>query len=451
MSIVNEVTGTQNRFHATAHENEIRQKTRGSWQRYQRACRTIAGGVSSGLRRSARPYPLYFERGIGSKIFDVDGNGYLDYTLAWGPLILGYSHPQVVAAVQRQAAAGFTFGAQHDLEFEVSELLNRTIPCADLVCYANSGTEIIQVALRLARAITGRKKYLKFEGHYHGWSDEALVSYHPRAGDPVNTPIAVGAGQLPHNAVVIATWNDRESVEKIFHEQAGEISAVLFEPLLANSGCIPPDPGFLEFLREISSRHNALLIFDEVITGFRIDLGGAQGRWGLTPDLATYAKAVGGGVPLSVLAGRREFMKHIAEGEVVHAGTLNGNPLSLAAAHATLNVLAADTGSIYPAMRTRADRLRAGIGAAFQKAGVHVVLSGDGPVFQIFFMEKPARNYRDTLAAHSALYSDFAIALLNRGVLVLPDGRWYVSAAHSNEDIDRTLDVVQSVCADYAG
>ena len=451
MSIVNEATETRNRFRATVHENEVRSKTSGSWQRYQRACQTIAGGVSSGLRRNARPYPLYFERGAGPKIFDVDGNGYLDYTLAWGPLILGHSHPQVVEAVQQQAKLGFTFGAQHDLEFEVSELLNRTIPCADLVCYANSGTEIIQVALRLARAITGRKKYLKFEGHYHGWSDEALVSYHPRASDPVNTPAAVGAGQLPHDRVVIATWNDRESVEKMFREQAGEISAVLFEPLLANSGCIPPAPGFLEFLREISSRYKALLIFDEVITGFRIDLGGAQGRWGLTPDLATYAKAVGGGVPLSVLGGRREFMKHIAEGEVVHAGTLNGNPLSLAAARATLKVLAADNGALYPAMRARADRLREGIGAALETTGLQVVLSGDGPVFQISFMEKPARNYRDTLAARTAIYSDFAVALLNRGVLVLPDGRWYVSAAHGEADIDRTLEVVRSVCADYAG
>lgn len=451
MSIVNEATETRNRFEAASHESEIRKKTTGSWQRYQRACRTLAGGVSSGLRRNARPYPLYFERGAGSKLVDVDGNSYLDYTLAWGPLILGHSHPQVVEAVQRQAAAAFTFGAQHDLEFEVSELLNRTIPCADLVCYANSGTEIIQVALRLARAITGRKKYLKFEGHYHGWSDEALVSYHPRASDPANAPVAVGAGQLPHDTVVVATWNDRESVERIFREQAGEISAVLFEPLLANSGCIPPAPGFLEFLREISSRHEALLIFDEVITGFRIDLGGAQGRWGLTPDLATYAKAVGGGVPLSVLAGRQEFMKRITDGQVVHAGTLNGNPLSLAAARATLNVLAADNGSIYPAMRARADHLREGMAAALQKAGLDVVLLGDGPVFQISFMEKPARNYRDTLAAQSAIYSDFAIAMLNRGVLVLPDGRWYVSAAHSEEDIDRTLEVVRSVCADYAG
>jgi glutamate-1-semialdehyde 2,1-aminomutase len=407
----------------------------------------LAGGVSSGMRRAAKPYPLFFEYGAGSQVFDVDGNGYWDYGLAWGPLIVGHSHPKVVEAVQRQAGRALTFGAQHDLEFEVSELLNRTIPCADLVCFANSGTEIVQVALRLARAITGRTKYLKFEGHYHGWSDEALVAYHPGAADSLEHPAPVGAGQLPHDHVIVAEWNNRQHVELIFSERSQEISAIVCEPLLANSGCIPPAPGFLEFLREISRHQNALLIFDEVITGFRVDLGGAQSRWGVTPDLATYAKAVGGGVPLSVLAGRAEFMEHIVSGEVVHAGPLNGNPLCLAAARATIELLAADNGSIYRSLRARADRLREGIAASLKETGLPVATSGDGPVFQVSFMEKPANNYRETLRARTALYSDFALGLLDKGVLVLPDGRWYVSAVHTDEDIDRTLEAVRSVCA----
>jgi len=398
------------------------------------------------MRRAAKPYPLFFDHGTGSRVFDVDGNGYLDYGLAWGPLILGHSHPQVVEAVQRQASRGLTFGAQHDLEFEVSELLNRTIPCADLVCFANSGTEIVQVALRLARAITGRRKYLKFEGHYHGWSDETLVAYHPPEADPLERPSPIGAGQLPHDTVIVAEWNNRQHVERILAERAPEISAIICEPLLANSGCIPPAPGFLEFLREISSRHNALLIFDEVITGFRVDLRGAQGRWGVTPDLATYAKAVGGGVPLSVLAGRLEFMQRIANGEVVHAGTLNGNPLCLAAARAAIEVLAADGGSLYQGLRARADRLREGIAAALNETGIPVTISGDGPVFQVSFMAAPAKNYRDTLRAQTALYADFAMGLLDKGVLSLPDGRWYVSTAHTEEDIDRTLEAVRSLC-----
>jgi glutamate-1-semialdehyde 2,1-aminomutase len=434
-------------FQARLHEQSIRKKTSGSWSRYQRACRTLAGGVSSGMRRAAKPYPLYFEYGAGSRVFDVDGNSYWDYGLAWGPLIAGHSHPKVVEAVRRQAGRALTFGAQHDLEFEVSELLNRTIPCADLVCFANSGTEIVQVALRLARAITGRTKYLKFEGHYHGWSDEALVAYHPGAADPVEHLAPVGAGQLPHDHVIVAEWNNREHVERIFAKHADEISAMICEPLLANSGCIPPAPGFLEFLRTISSRWNALLIFDEVITGFRIDLGGAQGRWGIIPDLATYAKAVGGGVPLSVLAGRAKFMEPIASGEVVHAGTLNGNPLCLAAARATLELLAADGGSIYRGLRARADRLREGIADALNQTGLPLTISGDGPVFQVSFMDSPANNYRETLRAQATLYSDFALGLLDKGVLVLPDGRWYVSTAHTDEDIDHTLEAVRSVCA----
>jgi glutamate-1-semialdehyde 2,1-aminomutase len=431
-------------FHSEVHEKNVREKTSGSWQRHQRSSRTLAGGVSSGMRRAAKPYPLYFERGAGSRVVDVDGNSYLDYGLAWGPLILGHSHPAVVDAIQRQAARALTFGAQHDLEFEVSELLNRAIPCADLVCYANSGTEIVQVALRLARAITGKRKFLKFEGHYHGWSDEALVAYHPPQSDSVEKPSAVGAGQLPHDHVIVAEWNNREHVERIFAERAGEISAIICEPLLSNSGCIPPAPGFLEFLREITRRYGVVLIFDEVITGFRVDLGGAQGRWGVIPDLATYAKAVGGGVPLSVLAGKSEFMQKIANGEVIHAGTLNGNPLSLAAARATIEVLSADR--VYPSMRAKADRLRAGIEGAMKDAGIPVVTSGDGPVFQISFMDATAKNYRDTLRARTDFYADFAMGLLDLGVLTLPDGRWYVSAVHTDEDIDRTLEAVRSLC-----
>jgi glutamate-1-semialdehyde 2,1-aminomutase len=442
---------TFTQFQADSHEDSIRKKTPGSWRFYQRSLRSLAGGVSSSLRRAAKPYPLFFDHGSAAKVYDVDGNRYLDYGLAWGPLILGHAHPTVVEAVQRQAARGLTYGAQHELEFQTSELLTELIPCADLVCFANSGTEIVQVALRLARAVTGRRKYLKFEGHYHGWSDEALIAYHPKADEALDNPSPVGAGQLPPNHVVIAEWNNRKNVEHIFSQHANEISAIICEPLLANSGCIPPEPGFLEFLRDVSVRCGALLIFDEVITGFRVDLRGAQGRWQVTPDLATYAKAVGGGVPFSVLAGRGKFMERIAGGEVIHAGTLNGNPLSLAAAHATLEVLAADNGAVYQQLRARADRLQKGLAAALEKTRLPFTISGDGPVFQVSFSDKRAKNYRETLAASTATYSSFALALLDKGVLVLPDGRWYVSAVHTNEDIDETLEVVQSVCSSSAG
>ena len=428
-------------------ERSVRSKTRGSLERFERSARTLAGGVSSGLRRSARPYPLFFDHGKGSRVWDVDGNEYIDFGLAWGPLILGHAPDCVVEAIKRQASRGFTFGAQHDLEFEVSELLAGIIPCADLVSYANSGTEIVLLALRLARAVTGRTKYLKFEGHYHGWGDQALVSYHPGAGEGEGggrrLPVPVAKGQLPHDHIVIAAWNSRQEVEQSFAEHAGEISAIVCEPLLANSGCIPPAEGFLEFLRETATRNGALLIFDEVITGFRLGLGGAQTRFAVTPDLATFAKAVGAGLPLSVLAGKKEYMELIAAGDVVHAGSMNGNPLILSGAKAAIEELRRGETTIYPRMRRLGEELAAGLVENFRKVGLSAVSTGDGPVFTIHVQSETPRTYRDTLASDKQIWSDFALALLDEGVIILPDGRWYISAAHLTEDIDATLAAVE--------
>jgi glutamate-1-semialdehyde 2,1-aminomutase len=429
-------------FRPADRERSVRAKTAGSLARFERSSRSLAGGVSTGLRRSARPYPLFFERGEGARIIDVDANAYLDYSLAWGPLILGHAPAAVTEAVRRQAALGTTFGAQHDLEFEVAERLVQAIPCADLVAYANSGTEIVQVALRLARAVTGRPKYLKFEGHYHGWDDSVLVSYHPSAeeiGGAAGAAVSVGAGQRPPAAAIIAQWNDPESVEAAFAVHCAEISAVICEPLLANSGSIPPAPGFLESLRDLTRAHGALLIFDEVITGFRLAYGGAQERYGVLPDLATFAKAVGAGTPLSVLAGRREYMHRISEGSVVHAGTLNGNPLSLAAAKAALDTLRAYGTEGYESLRRRADRLRAGLESILRARGLPVCSCGDGAVFSLQRSGRPPRNYRDTLREPGKWYADFALAMLDEGILLLPDGRWYVSFAHTDADIDQTL------------
>ena len=435
---------------AAEREAHVRGKISGSLARYGRAQKSLAGGVSTALRRSARPSPLYFERGSGCRITDVDGNQYLDYTLAWGPLILGHAPECINQAVAAQLQRGHTFGAQHDLEFEVAELLCHHIPCADLVAFANSGTEIVQVALRLARAATGRSKYLKFEGHYHGWDDSVLVSYRPTRPQieaASGQPIPVGMGQRPNRETVAVEWNDREAVERAFAECGAELAAVVCEPLLCNSGCVPADSGFLHFLREITREHGALLIFDEVITGFRLALGGAQEYYGITPDLATFAKAAGGGLPLSVLAGRHQYMGLIANGQVVHAGTLNGNPLALAAAKATILALAADEGAIYRQLWQQGECLRLGLEAALRGAGWPVVTAGGGPVFHLSFMDRPARTYRDTLSADTARYSDFGLALLDEGVLVLPDGRWYLSAAHSAADVDETLEAVARALA----
>jgi glutamate-1-semialdehyde 2,1-aminomutase len=424
-------------------DESVRRKTPGSFERYERAKRTLAGGVSSGLRRIARPYPLYFDHGKGSRVWDVDGNKYIDYGLAWGPLILGHAPDCVAEAISKQVRKALTFGAQHDLEIEVAELLTQVIPCADQVSWANSGTEVVLLALRLARAVTGRTKYLKFEGHYHGWGDQALVSYHPAADEGEGTggriPVPVAKGQLPHDHVVVAAWNSRAEVERAFAEHGSEISAIFCEPLLANSGCIPAEDGFLQFLRDTATRNGALLVFDEVITGLRLELGGGQTRYGVTPDLATFAKAVGAGLPLSVLAGKREYMSLIASGEVVHAGSLNGSPLVLSGAKAALNELREGESEIYPRMRQLGERLAAGLVATLRGIGLAAVSTGDGPVFTIHLQSSVPRTYRDTLASDKQRWSDFVLALLDEGVLILPDGRWYLSAAHSESDVDETL------------
>lgn len=433
-------------FAPDVREASVRGKTGGSLKRFKRASRSLSGGVSSGLRRNARPYPLYFSHGQGSRLEDVDGNIYLDYSLGWGPNILGNAPAEVVEAVQQTIRKGLTFGAQHDLEYEVAEILVSLIPCADRVCFANSGTEIVQVALRLARAATGRRKFLKFEGHYHGWDDSVLLSYHPSPGalsSSPHQPVHEGQGQLPAEYTVVAQWNDVETVRSAFAANEGEISAVICEPLMCNSGCIAPQPGFLEFLRDFTRSHGALLIFDEVITGFRLGLAGAQGFYGVIPDLATYAKAVGAGAPLSVLAGRQEYMELIERGKVVHAGTLNGNLITLSAARAALQKLMADSGSIYGDLFRRGQKLSSGIELILRKHGYRVCAAGDGPVFHISFTDCQPQNYRDLLAADMQKSSDFILALLDEGVLPLPDGRWYLSTAHSDEDIDQTLEAVE--------
>ena len=433
-------------FFPEKREQSVLRKTGGSRERWLRACRTLAGGVSSGLRRTARPHPLYFDHGAGATLTDVDGNSYVDYTLAWGPNILGHASGKVIDAIGAALGRGLTFGAQHELEYEVSERLTGILPCADQVCYSNSGTEIVQGALRLARAVTGRSKFVKFEGHYHGWEDTVLVSYHPTLEQieaAKGAPVPTGAGQLDRGAAVIARWNDVASVEAAFAAQHGQISAVICEPLLCNSGCIPAERGFLEFLRRITEREGALLIFDEVITGFRLALGGAQQFYGITPDLATYAKAVGGGTALSVLAGKEPFMRWIADGRVVHAGTLNGNVIALAAAKAVLDYLSRDDGSAYQELHRRGQRLRRGMERILSARGYKVVTSGEGPVFSLLFLDAAPREYRDLLRADTGLYADFALALLDEGVLTLPDGRWYLSTAHTDQDIDNTLAAVQ--------
>ncbi|MFN0052232.1 MAG: aspartate aminotransferase family protein [Planctomycetales bacterium] len=418
---------------------------------HERACRVLAGGVSSEFRKFNAPHPLFYERGEGSRIVDVDGNEYLDFTLSQGPLILGHSHPHVLESVARASAQGQLFAGQHLLELELAERLQRLIPCAELLRFSLSGSEADHAALRLARAITGRPKFLRFEGHYHGWFDNVAVGV---AGPTLEalgprsrpTPIRWSQG-LPadiESQSVVLPWNDLKLVEQTLVARGAEIAAVITEPFMCNSGCIPPEPGFLQGLRELCDQHGALLIFDEVITGFRLGLGGAQQRLGVTPDLAVFGKAMASGYPISVLAGKRSVMQLLAEGKVIHAGTMNSGQPSIAAAMATLDVLESEP--VHARLYALGQRLMDGLRAASHRAGRPLLVQGPGPMFHTGFtpLEK-VRDYRDTLQYDKAPYAKFVLGMQDRGIRLIGRGLWYLSAAHTEADVERCVAVAEEV------
>jgi glutamate-1-semialdehyde 2,1-aminomutase len=402
----------------------------------------LAGGVSSGMRAASKPLPLFFSSAAGCRLTDVDGHSYIDYTLAWGPLILGHAHPAIVAAVSAQLKITQLYGAQHELEIAVAKKICELVPSAERVLFSSTGTEAVQVALRLARGYTGRRKIVRFEGHYHGWMENIVTGYRPAA----STPVANGMTAV--DDVLVLPWNDLSAVEAVFEAQGEEVAAVITEPILCNTHSLMPEPGYLEGLRELTRRYGVLLIFDEVITGFRVALGGAQELFGITPDLTTMGKAVAGGLILSVVGGRAEIMELVAEQKVSHAGTFNGNPISLAAAQATLETLAAGKGAALEQVRKNGERLMQEIGQSARAAGIPVVINGVGSCFHVAFSTRSKmRNYRDTLDSDLAARDEFLLALLAEGIYLMPDGRWYVSAAHGESEIARTIEVVQKVFA----
>ena len=419
----------------------------------ERAKRSLAGGVSSPFRVKA-PVPLYFRNGCGARLEDVDGNRYIDYVLAWGPMILGYRHPAIVEAMRRQAELPADYGAQHELEFQVSEQIQAMLPCAELVQFTSSGSEAVQIAFRLARAFTGRDLILKFEGHYHGWMDGALISYKPSGADvgPLEAPWPVvgSRGQVPNAAdnFAVAPWNRVEILERILEENRGRIAAVAMEPVLCNSGCILPRPGYLERVKALCASHGALLLFDEVITGFRLSLGGAQAHYGVIPDLATFGKAVGGGAPLSGIAGRREILMQMYQG-VSFGGSFNGNPVSLASSHATLAELSRDGGAPLAQANAFGRRLMEGIREIAARRGVPLLVTGFGTAFALHFSTLAEMiDYRDTLADDRPLLERFLYRALEEGLHIVPDGRMYVSAAHTADDIEETLVRLDKVFGD---
>ncbi|HVM00323.1 MAG TPA: glutamate-1-semialdehyde 2,1-aminomutase [Egibacteraceae bacterium] len=412
---------------------------------YARAQAVIPGGVNSPVRafRGVGGTPRFMASGAGAVIRDVDGNAYRDYVMSWGPLIAGHAHPGVLAAARDALERGSSFGAPTAAEVELAEEIRERYPAAERVRLVSSGTEAGMSAVRVARGATGRDRIVKFAGHYHGHADALLAA----AGSGVATfglPDSPGVTKAAVADTIVVAWNDRSAVEAAFAEHGAEVAALVCEPVAANMGVVPPEPGFLAFLHDVTTRHGALLCFDEVMTGFRLARGGAAELYGVSPDLVTFGKVVGGGFPLAAFGGSAEVMDHLAPvGPVYQAGTLSGNPVAVAAGQAQLGLL---DGDAYALIDGLADRLVTGLAAAFAAAGVAAVVQRAGNLFGLFFTPPggdggPVRDYAGARAADHARYAAFFTGMLARGHYLPPSGyeALFVSLAHTPEDIDATV------------
>ena len=414
---------------------------------FKKAKKYIPGGVNSPVRafKSVGGDPFFIQRGKGSHIYDVDGNEFIDYVCSWGPLILGHAHPEVVRAVRHQVEHGTSFGAPTELEVEMARFIVENVPSIEKVRMVNSGTEAVMSAIRLARGYTKREKIIKFEGCYHGHNDSLLV----KAGSGVLTlgiPGTPGVTEGTAKDTILLPYNDLEAVEKVIREQHEEIAAVILEPIAGNMGVIPPKPGFLEGLRKITREYGIILIFDEVITGFRVALGGAQERYGVLPDLTTLGKIIGGGLPVGAFGGKSEIMDYVApEGPVYQAGTLSGNPLAMSAGLATLKVL--QRAAVYDVLEERAQKLEQGLREAAEKAEIPVVLNRVGSMMCLFFNEDEVYDYSTALKSNTDRYVKFFWGMAEEGVYFAPSQfeAAFVSIAHTDEDIARTVEAAFKV------
>ncbi len=417
----------------------------------ERAEQSLAGGVGSSARSTRagwQPYPPFIASGQGSHVTDVDGNDFIDYLLGLGPMLLGHRPPRVTeAVVTALREMGTVFGLPYALEAEAAERVVQAVPGIDLVRFANSGSEAVGTAVRLARAVTGRPLIVRFEGMYHGWMDTVYWSNHPpkKEAGPSERPLPVPAGPgIPSSladTLVVRGWNDVAAIDQVMAERGRDVAAILTEPLMLNTGCILPEDGYLKHLRELTSAHGSLLIFDEVITGFRLALGGAQEYFGVLPDLTTLAKGLGGGFPVAAIGGSRAIMDWIAEGRYSHSGTYNSNVIACAAVKAAVDELSIP--GTYEALRARGSKLMDGLRAAAREAGVPVQVQGVGPVFQVWFSDSPIHNYRQAaaLADHERFHRWWQ-EMYSRGILFHPsqDENLFLSTTHSDLDIDRTLE-----------
>lgn len=408
---------------------------------FEEAKHYLPGGVNSPVRafKSVGLTPIYVDHAKGSQIYDIDGNSFIDYVCSWGPLIMGHAHPEVIAAIQETASKGTSFGAPTLIETEMAKLVCERVPSIDVVRMVNSGTEATMSAIRLARGFTGRGKIVKFEGSYHGHADSLLI----KAGSGVATlglPDSPGVPESVATNTITVPYNDLESVKMAFERFGEEIACVIVEPIAGNMGVVPPLPGFLQGLRDITTRYGSLLIFDEVMTGFRVDIHSAQGLFGITPDLTCLGKVIGGGLPVGAYGGKREIMEQVApSGPIYQAGTLSGNPLAMVAGYTTLKLL---TPAVYDQLEERAARLAAGFEKNAKELGVPMTLNRVGSMVCPFFTEGPVVNYDTAKASDLQRFNKYFANLVEEGVSVAPSQfeGMFVSAAHSIRDIDATIE-----------
>jgi len=411
-----------------------------SKQLMDQARKLMPAGVNSPVRAfgAVGGDPIYLARGEGALLTDVDGNTYIDYVCSWGPLILGHCHPDVISAVERTARLGTSYGAPHEGEIQLARTIVQAMPWIQMLRCVNSGTEAGMSAIRLARAATGRDKILKFEGNYHGHVDSLLV----KAGSGLATfglPDSAGVPEAMTRDSLVAPYNHLDAVEEIFSQQGESIAAVIVEPVAGNMGVVPPRAGFLEGLRELTKRHGALLIFDEVITGFRVSPSGAAGLYEITPDLVCLGKTIGGGLPVGAYGGRRDLMEQVAPlGPVYQAGTLSGNPLALAAGLATLENL---TSEVYQELERKGALLEQGLVEAFTSCGVKAQLNRVGSMLSVFYTDQRVEDNETAFSTDRALYGRLFHGLLQRGVYPPPSAleTWFVSAAHDDSQIEQTV------------
>jgi glutamate-1-semialdehyde 2,1-aminomutase len=420
----------------------MKSKTQKSQQYYEQACKILPGGVDSPVRafKAVGGNPLFIDRGEGPYLFDVDGNRYIDYVLSWGPLILGHAHGHVVQRLQEAASRGTSFGAPSPLETALAEKIQSFMPSMEMLRFVNSGTEATMSALRLARAYTGRNKIVKFEGCYHGHADMLLV----QAGSGVatlNLPDSPGVPPSTISDTLVARYNDLDSVKDIFRIYPDQIAAVIIEPVAGNMGTVPPVDGFLQGLRSLTRQQHSLLIFDEVMTGFRVHPGGAQSLFNVEPDLTTLGKVIGGGLPVGAYGGRREIMERVAPaGPVYQAGTLSGNPLAMTAGLATLEVLS--TPGLWAQLETSAEKLETGLRQAAGAAQKPVHVRRAGTMFCLFFTTQPVRDWNMVKQSNTHFYATYFREMLAHGVYMAPSQfeTAFISVAHQDDVITQTIE-----------